>query len=278
MSRFFALLATGSALLFGGCGSDDPAQRSAAPAASEGAKKALAAWLDDRNCDALTNGYVEEITGDESADARATCREQVAEGVTGVRAGQYTAEVPRLTGDRGTIAVRLNDGGDREYTLQRRGPFGWAIAGRSESYETQVGRPLRFIDSLTINDRPNDVDARVTVLSVKVVPQLPANLRLTYPKRGGHVFVRARIEIQSLAKETFEFNAIDFALLSSDGERIREEGADVFKPALMNLKLVEGDTARGYIAFQMRASAKPKEIRLASSVDPSAEPRRWAVE
>jgi hypothetical protein len=141
----------------------------------------------------------------------------------------------------------------------------------------KVGESLTYRDEFTLNDADNDVDAEVTVVSVQIVKNVPASTKLTYPLKSGRVWVRARVQVKSLADTTFQFPNSDFELIDSADERIREEGSDVFKPALMYPRLIKGDTVKGYIAFQMPADHEPAEIRLASQVNLDNEPRRWRL-
>lgn len=281
MRRLGLYALIGVALLAVGCGSassDGEKNRSASasaastPPAVEQAKveRAVRQWVDKDDCSMMSDRYAAEGVGS-AAEGQRQC-ELATQANPGLQAGQYSISRVSVTDQSAEVRLALKPAGYRTYTLVRGGRLGWEIDGRSEQLVGNVGDTFPYRDSFELDGRQVFPYVEITVLSVKDPARPNANPYVVKNvEKARHRFVRTRIRLKSLGKESFGFSTYDFKAVDEQGQRY-DPDSQVFEPALGNgsVDLTNGDKATGYLGFQLPDKAKLTEIRFsgASSDDP----------
>ena len=223
-------------------------------------------WVDENDCSLMSDDFAAEGYASPEEGMRA-CEE---DDDPGLQAGQYTVESVEIRDRRAEVRLALKPAGERTFELVKGGPT-WEIDAVSNRFRGELGDTFPYRDAYELNGSPVEVDAELTVAAIKDPPRPNADAYLPeVDEKRGHRWVRARVQVKSTGRDSFDFIASDFSAADTSGQRY-EPDFEVFEPALGDgtLSLSEGDTVTGYVGFHLPDEADLAEIRFApSGVDP----------
>jgi hypothetical protein len=252
-----------SSLLLVGCGGGASESEK-----KEAAQAAVQRWVDNDDCSAASDSYLESSYPDEP-DPRAACSRDT---LKGVRRGDYRVESVQIDGDSARVSLKLITGSTRTYSVVPQDDQ-WVVDDLDEEASQQqakIGDPLYYLDSFELDGQPIDVRLTVTVLAIE-----PAQPPEFYPSHGGPWF-RAKVRVKSESSGPFYVGVSDFSLADQSGQQV--QGNSAFEPPLArdSTNIATGDRLTGFVGFELPKGSKPLEVRYLHPASQGA-PLIWPV-
>lgn len=251
-------------------GSDDEAQPPPSALTAADAKNALTKFIDTDDCDLMTDEYIVEAWGGSTpAEARASCEKDTDKGL---QRGQYEVATVRVAGQKATVHLQLDAGGQRIYTLAAEDGR-WRIDAFRETKRAVLGKTLLFEDAYEENGEPKNVALKIRLVSYDSRPAAPRYAVL----EPGRRFVRFRLRVTNAGDPT-TLSVEDIAAVDGSGQRFRGNGQP-FEPSLGNnvVELQPNETVSGYVSMQVPKDAKLRELRAAPQGAGGAVPLVWRL-
>jgi hypothetical protein len=241
------------------------------PTATQERDAAIAAttsWVDNDDCEVLSDRYAEEW-GDTAEEGRKECAKET---YKGLQRGQYSVSSASVSGATATVNLNLRPAGTRTYKLVKPADA-WFVDNMAESFKGGVGDTFTYRASFEENDRPIEEEVLVKVASVKDPAPPP---ELAYGDRGKK-WIRAQVKMTSKGPEVGSLSVDSFQLVDNRGHRYDARGYD-YKPSLGNnsIELSARDSITGFVSFLVPKKTEAKEIRW-NGTFPEDAPFEWML-
>ncbi len=231
--------------LVAGCGGEPEAVAPSGPVDPAPAERVLRSYLDDDRCDLLSDRLAKTISPS-ADDGRRLCGAGQLPVDALIRPGQYKVMTAEIIDGEGLFTIRLEDGGERDYTLTPGGEAGFQIDEVKSRTETELGEPLR----LQAREAPGApaVDARITVQTIERVPtsKLSEDEYVTSLDK----YYKARVRVRSRSDDAISVGSLDFYLAQENGVKVADPRVPFSNiGGLLPTVVPPNQTVSGYLFF-----------------------------
>jgi hypothetical protein len=223
------------------------------------ARQVVTQFVNTNDCDLASDSFIvqgEPVAADVAA-ARKAC-ERSEHDSEGIRKGDYKVSAVQTDGDQGTVALALNTGESRVYSVVREGGE-WRVDDYKDKPSTakhRIGKTVPFADNYELDGVELDVRLNVTALSfTKARP--PAYV---FDPKPGSTWWRLQARVASDSSGEVQVGTGDFVVRDQQGQSF--EGAADYPPPLANVSrgVAPKETVKGYVSFNLPKRSRPTEL------------------